>query len=88
MTSAEIQRRSGGRSMAHELEPALLEIAFQLAVANEREAEAAPSQIVQRIREFSGRLDNLEAYLPGAPADLSQRGSEPQKGQNPNPAKD
>jgi hypothetical protein len=43
------------------------EIAYQLAVYNEREAESAPTQIVQRIREFEGRISALEALDTGRP---------------------
>lgn len=45
------------------LESVLCEIAYQLAVHNEREVEAMPSQVVQRIREFEGRIAVLEAML-------------------------
>jgi hypothetical protein len=43
------------------------EIAYQLAVHNEREAEEAPTQIVQRIREFEDRISVLEALDTGSP---------------------
>jgi hypothetical protein len=43
------------------------EIAYQLASHNEREAEEAPTQIVQRIREFEDRISVLEALDTGSP---------------------
>ena len=45
----------------------LHEIAYQLAVQNERAAEAAPTQIVQRIRDFEDRISVLEALRTGTP---------------------
>ena len=64
----------------------LAEIAYQLAVQNERAAEAAPTQIVQRIREFEDRISVLEALGAGTPiyGMLSSANAEP-TAQEPTP---
>lgn len=60
MTSQEIKGEIDSGQYGHDIW--LVEIAYQLAVLNERQAEEKPSDIVRKIREHSDRIDNLEAF--------------------------